>query len=356
MSQTFYAGAGSKLAAGLQASYFNNSATTVDTKLNITSATFDPTVEKGSEETLLMSKIKNGSYLLSIGMEGSFDANLRPEMTPWLFKAVTQNATTFDPYNGSGSPEWLADCVTDLATDYDLIAYTLKDAGNDPLGSTLVLTKGDQVTTYPGMTVRSMNLNAPNNDFVTVSCDLVGREEIKGTGSSAIPAGASPSTTYIYKTDTSSDYTLPSYIVTAGVFKWNGTSWCVEDSSISIDNGIEDSPRCYQDGKYANIPVMGMRGVTVDFNLPYDSKIETLKQNYLLTSDYGFAMIEFSTPEATPESIIRIFVPNVSITSVGAGISGTGVIEASVSGEAVYADSKEPIVIVVATKKAANNG
>ena len=338
MSQTFYAGAGSKLAAGLQASYFNNSATTVDTKLNISSATFDPTVEKGSEETLLMSKIKNGSYLLSIGMEGSFDANLRPEMTPWLFKAVTQNTTvdsSTEDYEKEG---------------YTFEAYTLKAAGNDPLGSTLVLTKGDQVTTYPGMTVRSFTLNAPNNDFVTVSCDLVGREEIKGTGSSAIPAGASPATTYVYKTDASSDFTNQSYIVTQGVFKWNGNEWCIEDSTLSVDNGIEDSPRCYQDGKYANIPVMGMRAVTFDFNTPYDSKIETLKENYLLTSAYGSADLQFSTPEEEPESIIRVIIPNLSITSVGAGISGTGVIEASVSGEAVYANSEEPITIIVYTK------
>lgn len=336
---TFYAGSGSKLSAGLQASYFNNSATTVDTRLNITSATFDPSVEKGSEETLMMSKIKNGSILLSIGMEGSFDANLRPSMTPWLFKAVTQNATV-DEHETTTVPE---------RQGYTRDTYCLKNAGNDPLGSTLVLTKGDQVTTYPGMTVRSFTLNAPNNDFVTVSTDLVGREEIHAGGTSAIPAGAVPATTYLVKTDTSNLVDEQSYIVTSGVFKWNGVSWCIEDSTISIDNGIEDSPRCYQDGKFANIPVMGMRAVTVDFNLPYDQKIEVMKRDYLLTSAYGSAQLEFSTPEATPESIITIYMPKVSITSVGAGISGTGVIEASVSGEAIQPSDEEPIYIIVDT-------
>ena len=128
MSQTFYAGAGSKLAAGLQASYFNNSATTVDTKLNISSATFDPTVEKGSEETLLMSKIKNGSYLLSIGMEGSFDANLRPEMTPWLFKAVTQNAT-----------------VDSSTEDYEKDGYTFEGWKNEDGELVLFYSDGTEV-------------------------------------------------------------------------------------------------------------------------------------------------------------------------------------------------------------------
>lgn len=338
---TFYAGAGSKLSAGLQANYFNNTATTVDTRLNITSATFDPTVEKVSEETLMMSKTKNGSLLSSIGMEGSFDANLRPSMTPWLFKAVTQNATV-DEHETEDVPE---------RQGYTRQTYTLKSAGNDPLGSTLVLTKGNElnVYTYPGMTVRSMTLNAPNNDFVTVSTDLVGREEISPIRNSGIPAGAVPATTYVRKTDSSQLVDEQSYIVTSGVFKWNDDSWCIEDSTITIDNGIEDSPRCYQDGKYANIPVMGMRSVTVDFNLPYDTKIENMKDNYLLTSDYGSAQLEFSTPEATPESIVTIYMPKVSITSVGAGISGTGVIEASVSGEAIEPSDAEPIYIIVDT-------
>lgn len=334
MSQTFYAGAGSKLAAGLQSSYFNNHATTVDTKLNITSATFDPSVEKGSEETLLMSTIKNGSYLLSIGMEGSFDANLRPEMTDWTFKAATQNATV--DQTGS-APE-----------GYTSNVYLLQDAGNDPLGSTFVLTKGDQRTTYPGMTCRSFTLNAPNNDFVTVSMDLVGREEIRGNAVSKI-TNAVPATTYEAKTDVSDDFTKSSYIVTAGVFKWQNTSWCIEDSTITIDNGIEDSPRCYQDKQYANIPVMGMRSVTLDFNLPYDNKIEDLKENYLLTSAYGQAELTFTNAD-DPNEKVNITIPNISITSVGSGISGTGVIEASVSGEAVLVTGDEAIIIEVITK------
>ena len=334
---TFYSGAGSKLAAGLQSNYFNNTATSVSTKINITGATFDPTVEKGSEETLLQSKVKNGSYLLAITMEGSFDANLRPEMTDWLFKAVTQNAAEVALPSGY-TPD----------SGYAMKAYALKAAGNDPIGSTLVLTKGDQVTTYPAMTVRSMTLNAPANDFVTVSVDMVGREEIKAGGSSAIPSGAVPATSYVAKTDASSDYTKASYIVTNGVFKWNDVAWCIESSTLTIDNGIEDSPKCYQDGKFANIPVMGIRSVTFDFDTPYDSKVETLKDSYLLSSEYGSAELEFTNADDSKEKII-VLIPNLSITSVGSGISGTGVIEASISGEAVQVGSDEPITIIVQT-------
>lgn len=356
---TFYAGAGAKLSVGLQSDYFDNRGTTaantcdVDTRLNITSTTFDPTVEKGSEETLMQSQIKNGSYLLSIGMDGSFDANLRPSMTPWLFKAALQNATPITDTSSEIYTE--ATSFVAAKNGYNRTIYVLGDAGVDPLGSTFVLTKGDQVTTYPAMTIRSMNLNAPNNDFVTVSCDMVGREEIKGTGTSKIPAGASPATSYVCKTDASEIEDEQSYIVTHGVFKWGADAahlaeWCIEDSSISLDNGIEDSPRCYQDGQYANIPVMGMRAITMDFNMPYDDRVEDLKEDYLLTSAYGSAVLEFCTPEATPESYINVIIPRLSITSVGAGISGTGVIESSVSGEAVKDPELEAIYFVVDTK------
>lgn len=348
---TFYSGAGTKLSVGLQNDYFDNRGTTsdnacaIDTRLNITSATFDPTVEKGSEETLMQSQIKNGSYLLSIGMEGNFDANLRPSMNPWLFKAALQNAST-----SSAATDVAA--FVEARTNYDRTIYVLGAAGVDPLGSTFVFTKGDQIATYPAMTVRSMTLNAPNNDFVTVSCDMVGREEIRGTGTSKIPAGAAPETHYIYKADATEIPADQSYIVTHGVFKWGAdndhlTEWCIEDASISLDNGIEDSPRCYQDGQYANIPVMGMRAITMDFNTPYDEKIEDLKEDYLLTSVYGSAVLEFCTPEETPESYVNVIIPRLSITSVGAGVSGTGVIESSVSGEAVKDPELEAIYIVV---------
>ena len=342
MSQTFYSGAGAKLAAGLQDNYFANGSTNVTTKLNITSATFDPSVEKISEETLLQSKVKNGSLLASISVDGSFDANLRPEMTDWVFSAACQQLSTTQS------------STTISGEDYDINQYELKAAGNDPLGSTLVLTRADttvDVYTYPGMTARSMTMTMPNNDFVTVSMDLAGREEIKAGATSRITTNGAHTggSTYVTRDDESVDFTKSSYIVTKGVFKWNDVMWCIESSTLTIDNGIEDSPRCYQDGQFANIPVMGMRSVTFDFNLPYDLKIEDLKNQYLFTSQYGEAEVTFTNADDENEKVV-VLIPNLSITSVGAGISGTGVVEASVSGEAVQANGAEPLVITVQTK------
>jgi hypothetical protein len=237
---TFFVGAGTRLAAGLQPNYFYNKEhgtegqsgyiadTTVDTLLNITSVTFDPAVEKGTEENLLVTKVKDSSYLLNLTMDGSFSANLRPEMTDWLFKAATQNP---NPTSGTG--------YTD---------YTLAEAGNDPLGSTLVLdrtgdmTDGKDISTFPGMVVSSMTLSCPNNDFVSVDVSMTGREEIKGTDQSAIPSTARPETEYEAK-DLSdvAELTKAGYIVTNGVFKWNNSIWCIQSCNIALDNAIEAS-------------------------------------------------------------------------------------------------------------------
>ena len=346
MSQpTFYSGSGVKLAAGLQINpddYFSNIDTDVTTKLNITSATFDPAVEKVSEETLLQSKVKNGSLLTSITVDGSFDANLRPEMTDWIFAAACQQEST--------TSSTTAIVVDGTTVQYDIYEYELANAGIDPLGSTLVLTRSDNtsdVYTYPGMTVRSMTMTMPNNDFVTVSMDLAGREEIRHGSDSKI------SVNYVEKSDDSDEFTKPSYIVTKGVFEWEDVMWCIESSTLTIDNGIEDSPRCYQDGLYVNIPVMGMRSITFDFNLPYTDRIETLKKDYLLNNAYGKAEVEFTNAN-DPNEKVNVIIPNLSITSVSAGISGTGVVEASVSGEAVADGGEEPITIIVQTKHPEN--
>ena len=182
----FITGTGTKLAAGLQDNYFYNATgCTVNVPINITSVTLDPAVEKGTEENLLKKKLKDSSYLLSITMDGSFDANLRPEMTDWLFKASTQKAD---------QPQAEEQTIGDKV--YTIQEYYLQEPGNDPIGSTFVLTRSDNnvITTYPAMTVRSLTLNAPNNDFVTVSVDLAGREELRAAytfGPNTMPAKTS---------------------------------------------------------------------------------------------------------------------------------------------------------------------
>lgn len=335
----FITGTGTKLAAGLQDNYFYNvSGCTVNVPINITSVTLDPAVEKGTEENLLKKKLKDSSYLLSITMDGSFDANLRPEMADWLFKASTQKAD-----QPAAEEQTIGDKV------YTIQEYYLQEPGNDPLGSTFVLTRSDNnvITTYPAMTVRSLTLNAPNNDFVTVSVDLAGREELRAAytfGPNTMPAKTSGITAdganYVNKTDESSDFTKSGYIVTKGVFRWEGQEICIESCSMTLDNGLEDAPRCYQDGKYVNIPVMGRRGVTFDINLPYTAALEYQKDNYLLSNSYGSLSLEFTSADDENEKVI-IEAPYVSLTSIGSGISGTGVVETTISGEVVDYDDPE---------------
>lgn len=348
---TYYVGAGTKLSAGLQSNYYSNSGIAVNTPINITSVTLDPSVEKGSEESLLASKVKDSSYLLSIGMEGSFSANLRPETivsaddiqnnkTGWLFSAALQKLGVKD-----------AEDIEFDGRDYSVYHYTLPAAGSEPLSSTLCLNRnGNLDATYPAMVIRSMTLTCPNNDFVTVDVDLVGREELTATRGNKIEAD---SANYVHVNESAPAFTKSGYIVTNGVFKWNGDEasdmWCIESCTITLDNGIEDSPRCYQDKQYANKPVMGRRAVSVEISLPYDEKIEALKNNFLLENATAEAHLSFTSAE-DPNEVVTINMPAVSITSVGAGISGTGVIESTISGELIQPkDGSEPFEIIVQT-------
>ena len=334
---TFAVGAGTKLAAGLQLTtsnpdvqgYFNNiDNCVINVPVNITSFSIQPSVEKGTEENLLAAKVKDSSYLLSISVDGSFDANLRPEFTDWIFKAATH--------------------TEEQAVDQGVYYYRLADAGSDPVASTLVLKKNGKIFTYPSCCVRTFTLNAPNNDFVTVSCDVVGREEIDQNGTSAIDPTAYEAKSLNNITGTG--FTKAGFIVTSGVFKLDNTEYCIESATLTIDNALEDAPRCYQDGQYANIPVMGRRSVTLDFNMPYTDQVETWKDTLLLDTITASVSLEFSTADG--EYTVKIEIPELSLTSVDSSISGTGVIEASLSGEAIMPKTQvyrngEPLIITV---------
>jgi hypothetical protein len=91
---------------------------------------------------------------------------------------------------------------------------------------------------------------------------------------------------------------------------------------------------------------MGRRAVTVDISLPYDEKVEDLKKDYLLTSDTGSMELTFTAADDEDEKVV-IIIPALSITAVGSGISGTGVIESTVSGEVIKPSSGEPITFRV---------
>ena len=292
-----------------------------DTLINMTSESIAVTVTKGDEGNLLSSKTANQKDLMSIAVDGSISVVLRPEFADWLFEVALGKK--------SGN------------------SYTLLDPNSELPVSTLVLSRGGIVKTYPDVTVKSIKLSASAQDYVKVDIDITGVEEL-----SAGDDGA--------KTVQSLSFTLPSYRCTQATLLYGDEgaassaltkSLCVESCDISIDNGVEDAPATYCTGLYRGRPVMGLRSVTVDFSIPYSDDIDAFRKKYYLNESSPCVALKLSFTTSDTDENIEIYLPYVNITSSDGNVGGTGIIDSSFSGEALSKSSTEPITVVVNHKE-----
>lgn len=340
----YIVGAGSLCQGAVQGTY-GTAAATGDLKLiNMTSESLNVTVTKGDEGNLLASKTANQRDTTAISVEGGLSTVLRPEFTDWLFEAALGKAGVAHTYDESaGSME-----------------YILADPNEDLPGSTLVVSRGGIIKKYTDLTVRSLTISAAAQDYVKADVDFIGVREDEAT-SSAI-------------NEDSMSFSLPSYRCTharllygnagnenmyvanngwntcqlTGALDSEGKALDVESVNITIDNGIENSPATYCSGLYNGRPIKGLRSVTCEFNIPYSADLDTFKKTYYLAEDAPKVslMLAFSTNNPEHENI-TILLPNVSITSAGNNVGGTGIVDASFSGEALSIGDVEPLTITV---------
>lgn len=292
---------------------------TPDTLINMTSESINLTVEKGDEGNLLASKTANQRDLMSIKIDGSLSAILRPEFADWLFEVAMGNVSgTKGAYK-----------------------YKLASPNTELPVSTIVLSRGGIVKTYPDITIKSLKLSAAAHDYVKVDMELAGVKEISEGEEGA-------------KTIQNISFTLPSYRCTqASLFYGTGGSsslsqkLCVENCDITIDNGMEDSPATYCTGFYAGRPVMGLRSVTVDFSIPYSDMVDTFKKTYYSNPESPSVALKLVFTTSDADENIEIYMPFVNITSADGNVGGTGIIDSSFSGEALSIGTDEPITVTV---------
>ncbi len=308
-------GTGSVCQAGLQASW--GTPVPPDTVLNMTGETIKTTVEKGDEGNLMASKTKNQSDVISVKVDGGLSLILRPEFADWLFEAGmgTKNGTS----------------------------YTLAPP-NTPLPvSTIVLSRGGIVKTYPDVTIKSIKISAAAHDYVKVDIDIAGVKELSDRDTDA-------------KTIQAISLTLPSYRCTHAVLKYaaGGTAkasmtqeLAVESCNITIDNGTEESPATYETGLYSDRPVPGLRSVTVDFSIPYSDAIDAFKRTYYIDESAPKIALLLKFTTSNENENIEIYLPNISITSADGNVGGAGIIDTSFSGEALSIGNTEPITVTV---------
>lgn len=312
----FKVGSGSVCQAAKQTTW--GTSVTPDVLLNMTSESINVSVQKGDEGNLLASKTAAQRDLLAIVTDGGIDCVLRPEFADWLFECAMGVKT------GSGK----------------VFTYTLAAPNTQLPFSTIVMDRGGIVKTYPDITIRSITIDAPAQDYVRVSIDLVGTKEIAAGSTGA-------------QTVQSLSFTLPSYRCTNAALVYGAggstpsTSLCVENTQIVIDNGVEDSPATYCSGLYNERPVPGLRAVTTNVTIPYDSALDSFRTSYLLDPSAPTVALKLTFTTADPDEKIEILLPNVSLTEAGGNVGGAGIIDASFSGEAMSVGSTEPITVTV---------
>ena len=312
----FRVGSGSVCQAAKQTTWGTSVAP--DTLVNMTSESISVSVQKGDEGNLLASKTAAQRDLLAIVTEGGIDCVLRPEFADWLFECAMGVKT------GSGK----------------VFSYTLSEPNVQLPFSTIVMSRGGIVKTYPDVTIRSITIDAPAQDYVRVSIDLVGTKEIAAGDTGA-------------QTVQSLTFTLPSYRCTEATLLYGAggstpaTSLCVENTQIVIDNAVEDSPATYCSGLYNERPVPGLRAVTANVTIPYDTALDTFRKTYLLDPTAPTVSLKLTFTTSDDGEKIDILLPYVSLTDAGGNVGGSGIIDASFSGEALSVGATEPITVTV---------
>ena len=311
----FKVGSGSALQAAKQTTWGTPVSPSV--LLNMTSESIQTAINKGDEGNLLATKTASQRDTLSIVVDGGVSTILRPEFADWLFEVAMGKVSTG--------------------------VYTLQDPNVELPFSTLVLSRGGIVKTYPDVTVRSLTITAPAQDYVRADIDLVGTKEIK--------AGATGAQTLASLT-----FSKPSYRCTKAVLKYGAggtaagslvSTLCVENTTITIDNGVEDSPATYCSGLYNERPIPGLRSVIVQCTIPYSTELDTFRNTYFEdeTSPCVALDLEFTTSDASEK--ISIYLPNVNLTAAGGNVNGPGIIDGSFEGEALSIGSTEAITVTV---------
>lgn len=310
---SFYTGTGASVQIGKEAIF--KTPVTPDTLIDITSEAVKVSVEKGDEGSLLASKTVASRDLLSVTVSGSLSFILKPEFAGLLFHLALGGADT----------------VTQDASGNSVHKITLCGANEDLPSATLVIDRKVAVKKYSGITISALSFDAAAGDYVKGSIDIQGVKEEAGTLNPAVKS-----------------FTIPSYRCTQAVFKIGNEVFDISSASVKIDNALETAPKTYASGLYAGQPQHGRRSVTISFEIPYKENIETLKDEYLTTEKN--ASIELFFTSSNAEYSVKTIIPNLSINDVSANVGGTGILTASVSGEALSVGSTEPITVEITDK------
>ncbi len=311
---TVFTGTGAMLQFGKETTFAEAASPT--NLIDLTSESIKVEVEKGDEGSLLASKTPMRKDLLGISVEGSITFILKPETAGLLFHSVM------------GSSD---NCTQIESTERHKHTFTLCEANESLPSLTIVIDRKAAIKKYPGCTISSLSLDCAAGDYVKGSIELKGTKEEVGTLNPTLKG-----------------FTIPSYRCTSATFLIADETFDISNASLKIDNSLEVVPKTYSSGLFSGKPLHGKRSVTISLEIPYSSKIEQLKDTYLLSETNASILLTFTS--SNPDYSIEISLPNVSISNVDANVNGSGILTSNVEGEALSVLEQEPITVTITDK------
>ena len=370
---SYITGSNSKCGAQIEASTYGVAPAGAATKLRMTSESLRATYNRLDEGVLLGNKTVPQQEVGSVGVDGGVNTVLNPSFIDWLLYATLGQKTD--------SADVVYDCETSgkevvcHETVYTLRDYAYQDstAGHEAEGakgylpsSTIRIDRGTEGFTYTGMTVSSLALEASSQDFVKANISFTGYKEnfdasntytadsqlgsYKCTKAKLWPASAGSDDILEFSRFTSWDACPISEV------------YDVENTNLTIDNGIQTVPATYCSGLYANRPTFGQRSVTMNCNVPYSEGFDTFRKAFYSNEDPAMLalMLMFGSKEKisyTPTGLssdvtepahqVFVILPNVSITDSSANVGGDALVDGSFTGTAVSDGTHEPLKIIV---------
>ena len=311
---------------------------THNSTIDLTSESLSETYNYQSPESLLASKTVSSRDLQNITIEGSISALMRPESIDWMLEASLGKKSTFEATEGlvEGHP-----------------GFMLAEVNADPPKSEIDIMRGTVGKVYKGLVARSVTMNFPAQEYATIDIDFVGNEAVTDTSQISVANFTKPAfrvnhSKLVFATRDSSkdvDTQEQEMLVKCLADACGEGYFDAENFNISIDNGVESAPATFCTGLFAGDAIMGKRSVTCDFTLPYSSDVENFRKQFYAVNTEGAPDFMLAFACVNGDEAISVFIPFAHVTSIPVNVGGEGLIETTISIEALSKVGEEPILI-----------
>lgn len=306
--------------------------------IDLTSESLSETYNYQSPESLLASKTASSRDLQNITIEGSISALMRPESIDWMLEASLGKKGDFEATEG-------------LVAAHP--GFMLASVNTDLPKSEIGIMRGTVGKVYKGLVARSVTMNFPAQEYATIDIDFVGNEAVTDTNQISAANFTKPAfrvnhSKLVFATRDSSktvDEQEQEMLQKCLADACGEGYFDAENFNISIDNGVESAPATFCTGLFAGDAIMGKRSVTCDFTLPYSSDVENFRKQFYAVNTEGAPDFMLAFVCKNGNEAISVFIPSAHVTSIPVNVGGEGIIETTISIEALSKGDEEPILI-----------